>query len=64
MQEFFAQIDAIKGNISFIQASTTQIVGMKDKVCAQPILSGKEVLPSKTSFVQDWRLSISNSELL
>ena len=34
MQEFFAQIDTIKGNISFIQASTTQIGGMKEKVCA------------------------------
>jgi hypothetical protein len=64
MQEFFAHIDAIRVNISFIQASTTQIVGMKDKVCAQPTLLGKEVLSSNTSFVQDWCLSISNSELL
>lgn len=48
MQDFFSQIDSIKGNISFIHASTTQVGGMKEKVCAQIYTIGKSSLSLPT----------------
>ena len=58
MQEFFAQIDTIKGNISFIQASTTQIGEMKEKVCAHRKQLRKDALTAIIILVQDGCLSL------
>lgn len=48
MQDFFSQIDSIKGNISFIHASTTQVGLMKEKVCAQTFTIRKSSLTVPT----------------